>query len=140
MSSILDAGIRHIAVTNFITRAFRAAMLAAAFVVPIVSAIAAERVTAPDWRETYTYTVGMQAVIYGYPVVRNTMARYGMVERPAGQVDSPVNGWYHQRLPGTAADKYGSSITENLLYSAAWYDVSKEPLVLTVAQPMALCS
>ncbi len=86
----------------------------------------------PDWRETYAYTVGMQAVIFGYPVVRNTLQRYGMVEKPAGQVDSPVNAWYHQRQPGTSADKYGSSITENLLYSAAWYDVANEPLVLTV--------
>lgn len=73
----------------------------------------------PDWRETYAHSVGMQAVIYGYPVVRNTMSRYGMVERPAGQVDSPIAGWYHTRLPATAADKYGRSVTENLLYSVA---------------------
>ena len=119
---------------NFISGVFRIAVLAATVVAPTAPAFAADGVTAPDWRETYAYTVGMQAVIYGYPVVRNTMARYGMVERPVGQVDSPINGWYHQRLPGTATDKYGSSITENLLYSAAWYDVSKEPLVLTVPE------
>jgi hypothetical protein len=86
----------------------------------------------PDWRETYAYTVGMQAVIYGYPVVRNTIARYGMVERPAGQVDSPVAGWYHTRRPADASDKYGSSVTENLLYSVAWFDVADEPLVISV--------
>ncbi len=109
--------------------------LAAAFVVSatcFASANAADESAKPDWRETYAYTIGMQAVIYGYPVVRNTLQRYGMVEKPAGQVDSPISGWYHTRTPGTAADKYGSSITENLLYSVAWYDVSKEPLVLTV--------
>lgn len=86
----------------------------------------------PDWSETYAYATGMQAVVYGYPVVRNTMTRYGMVEQPTGQVDSPLEGWYHQRRPSTAADKYGSSITENLLYSVAWFDVADEPLVLTV--------
>lgn len=117
------------------TRRFtRVAAIVAMLATPLCeTAIAAESPPAQaDWRETYAYAVGMQAVIYGYPVVRNTMARFGMVERPQGQVDSPVNGWYHQRQPGTSADKYGSSITENLLYSAAWYDVSKEPLIVTV--------
>ena len=28
-----------------------------------------------DWRETYAYTVGMQAVIYGFPVVKNITVR-----------------------------------------------------------------
>ncbi len=97
------------------------------------AAPAAEAATA-DWRETYAYTAGMQALVYGYPVVRNVMARYGMVERPAGQVDSPLHAFYHQRQPGTSADKYGSSITENLLYSAAWFDVANEPLVITVPE------
>ena len=60
---------------NFISGVFRIAVLAATVVAPTAPAFAADGVTAPDWRETYAYTVGMQAVIYGYPVVRNTMAR-----------------------------------------------------------------
>ena len=115
-------------------RAKKLAALCAILVTSITAAGAADEPTKPDWRETYAYAIGMQAVIYGYPVVRNTLQRYGMVEKPAGQVDSPIHGWYHTRTPGTSADKYGSSITENLLYSVAWYDVSKEPLVLTVPE------
>ncbi len=88
--------------------------------------------TPPDWRETYAYSVGMQAIVYGFPVVKNLQQRYFMVEKPIGQVSMPVNAWYHQRLPGTSADKYGSSIIDTLLYSAAWYDVSREPLIVTV--------
>lgn len=88
--------------------------------------------TPPDWRETYAYMVGMQAVVYGYPIIKNTMQRYGLVERPAGEASAPVNAWYHARRPSSADDKYGSSVTPDLLYSAAWYDVSREPLVVTV--------
>lgn len=87
---------------------------------------------APDWRETYAYTVGMQAVIYGFPVVKNLQQRYYMVKQPMGRVDVPVNAWYHQRTPSNAEDKYGSSIIDTLLYSAAWYDVRREPLILSV--------
>lgn len=85
-----------------------------------------------DWRETYAYSVGMQAIVYGFPVVKNLQQRYFMVEKPIGQVSMPINAWYHQRQPGTSADKYGSSIIDTLLYSAAWYDVAKEPLIVTV--------
>ncbi len=87
---------------------------------------------ATDWRETYAYAVGMQAIVYGFPVVKNLQQRYYMVEKPVGQVSMPVNAWYHQRNPGTSNDKYGSSIIDTLLYSAAWFDVSKEPLIVTV--------
>jgi hypothetical protein len=100
---------------------------------PAAAPAASAAAPAPaDWRETYAYSVGMQAIVYGFPVVKNLQQRYFMVEKPAGQVSMPINAWYHQRAPGTSADKYGSSIIDTLLYSAAWYDVSKEPLVVTV--------
>ena len=85
-----------------------------------------------DWRETYGYTVGMQAVIYGFPVVKNMTARYGMIEKPNGQADMPLNTWFHSRRASDATDKIHSSVTPDLLYSAAWFDVRKEPVVLTV--------
>ena len=85
-----------------------------------------------DWRETYAYTVGMQAVIYGFPVVKNMTARYGMIEKPNGQADMPLNTWFHSRRATDATDKIHSSVTPDLLYSAAWFDVRKEPVVLTV--------
>jgi len=108
--------------------------IAAALLVQLPSAWSqpAQSPAPPDWRETYAYSVGMQAIVYGFPVVKNLQQRYFMVEKPMGQVSMPVNAWYHQRLPGTSADKYGSSIIDTLLYSAAWYDVSKEPLIVTV--------
>lgn len=91
-----------------------------------------DTVQSADWRETYAYNVGMQAVIYGYPIVKNTTVRYHMVEKPNGQVDVPLNTWFHSRRAQDHRDKLHSSVTADLLYSAAWFDVSKEPLVLTV--------
>ncbi len=87
---------------------------------------------ATDWRETYAYTVGMQAVIYGYPVVKNMAVRYSMVEKPNGLVDTPLNQWFHSRRAADHTDKIHSSVTSDLLYSSAWYDLRKEPLVITV--------
>lgn len=88
--------------------------------------------TAQNWRETYAYVVKMQAVIYGYPAVKNILTRYAMVEKPVGRVDTPLNTWFHVRVATDATDKLHSSITDNLLYSAAWFDVSTDPLVVTV--------
>ena len=87
---------------------------------------------AADWRETWAYTVGMQAVVYGYPIVKNATVRYNMIERPSGQADMPLNSWFHSRRASDATDKLHSSVTPDLLYSAAWFDVSKEPVVLSV--------
>ncbi len=89
---------------------------------------------APDWRETWAYTVGMQAVVYGYPIVKNANVRFGMIERPNGQADMPLNTWFHSRRGSDATDKLHSSVTPDLLYSAAWFDVGEEPVVLTVPE------
>jgi hypothetical protein len=93
---------------------------------------ASEAKLTEDWRETYAYTVGMQAVIYGFPAVKNINVRYGMIEKPNGQADMPLNTWFHSRRASDATDKVHSSVTPDLLYSAAWFDVRKEPVVLTV--------
>jgi hypothetical protein len=85
-----------------------------------------------NWKETYAYVQGLQALLHGYPVVRNSLQRWGMVRKPQGQVDVPETALYHARVPGTSADKYGSSISDDILYSAAWFDVSTDPLVVTV--------
>lgn len=85
-----------------------------------------------DWRETWAYNLGLQAVVYGYPIVKNMTVRYGMIEKPSGQADMPLNTWFHSRRASDATDKVHSSVTPDLLYSAAWYDLRKEPVVLTV--------
>lgn len=95
------------------------------------SAPAAAAAPAPDWRETWAYNTGMQAVVYGFPMVKNVTVRYGMVEKPVGQASMPLNTWFHSRRAQDSTDKLHSSSTSDLLYSAAWYDLRKEPLVVT---------
>lgn len=91
-----------------------------------------------DWRETYAYAVGMQAVIYGWPIVKNATVRYHMIEKPNGQADMPINTWFHSRRAQDQRDKIHSSVTADLLYSAAWFDVSREPLVITAPDAPSL--
>jgi hypothetical protein len=85
-----------------------------------------------DWRETWAYHIGLQAVVYGYPVVKNLTARYQMIERPNGQADMPLHTWFHSRRASDHTDKLHSSPAPDLLYSAMWFDLRKGPLVITV--------
>ena len=88
--------------------------------------------TARDWRENYAYAVGLQAVIYGYPAVKALNMRYGMVEKPVSVIDTPINQLFHLRRAADSTDANHSSPATDFLYSVSWYDVSREPVVVTV--------
>jgi hypothetical protein len=92
---------------------------------------ATERASA-DWRENYAYAVGLQAVIYGYPAVKALNMRYGMVERPVGEINTPVNQLFHLRRAADDTDANHSSPATDFLYSVSWYDVRREPVVISV--------
>ena len=111
-----------------------ASLAALAFAAPLAaqSAPAAASVQTTDWRETWAYQVGMQAVVYGYPVVKNLTARYNMIERPNGQADMPLHTWFHSRRASDHTDKIHSSVTPDLLYSALWFDLRQSPVVFSV--------
>lgn len=119
---------------------FLAALLALTAAAPLAAqtAPAPAATTAADWRETWAYQVGMQALVYGYPVVKNLSARHGMIEKPTGQADMPLHTWFHSRRASDATDKVHSSVTPDLLYSAAWYDLRREPVVLTAPNSLDL--
>jgi hypothetical protein len=85
-----------------------------------------------DWRENYAYAVGLQAVIYGFPAVKNLNMRYSMVEKPVGVTDTPQNQWFHIRRPADPTDTTHGSVSEDFLYSVGWFDVRKEPVVVSV--------
>ena len=85
-----------------------------------------------DWRENYAYAVGLQAVIYGFPAVKNLNMRYSMVEKPVGITDTPLNQWFHVRRPADPTDTINGSVSEDFLYSVGWFDVREEPVVVSV--------
>ena len=87
-----------------------------------------------DWRENYAYAVGLQAVIYGFPAVKDLNMRYSMVEKPVGVTDTPINQWFHVRRPAAPTDTTHGSVSNDFLYSVGWYDVRKEPVVVSVPE------
>ncbi len=89
---------------------------------------------AKDWRENYAYTAGLQAVIYGYPAVKALGMRYAMVEKPAGTINVPVNQLFHLRRAADATDANNSSPATDFLYSVSWYDVRREPIIITIPE------
>lgn len=119
---------------------FCTALLLAPLALALPGTIAAQQtpqaaIAAPqtaDWREAWAYQVGLQAVVYGYPVVKNLTVRFGMIERPSGQADMPLHTWFHSRRASDHTDKLHSSVTADLLYSALWFDLRKGPVVFSV--------
>jgi hypothetical protein len=88
-----------------------------------------------DWREEYAYTLGMQAYIYGFPYVYMSEMRWLEV---AAKVDDPrlphaaLNHFWHSQVMGGPESQAGGSPNNDTLYSIAWLDLSKEPLILSV--------
>ena len=104
---------------------------------PVQPAVAdATPVAAPtDWRENYAYTLGMQAYIFGFPYVYLPSLRWSWVTvpKPPGSITpyAPLNHFYNVRDLATAAYRDGGAPNNDTLYSVAWVDVSKEPLILS---------
>jgi hypothetical protein len=89
-----------------------------------------------DWREQYAYTIGMQAYIYGFPYVYMSEVRWGQV---AQKVDpnsnlphAAVNHFWHSHAMAGPESLAGGSPNNDTLYSIAWLDLSKDPVILSV--------
>jgi hypothetical protein len=92
---------------------------------------------ANDWREQYAYTLGMQAYIYGFPYVYMSEVRWGQVAQKVDPEILPhtaVNHFWHNKVMGGPESKAGGSPNNDTLYSIAWLDLSKEPVVLSVPE------
>src|SRR6202000_438156 len=84
-------------------------------------------------QEAEALEAGVQAVIYGLPLVMMdlTMRRAVNVPRPGG-VAAAVNQFGCMRAFPPAAFKDGVRANVDPLYSSAFLDLAKEPLVLSV--------
>jgi hypothetical protein len=83
-----------------------------------------------DWREDHAYILAMQAYAYGFPALHYAKLRYGMVMRPQGVVDTPLNTFFHISTLADHTLQYGGSPYRDGLYSLAWLDLRHEPIVL----------
>lgn len=76
---------------------------------------------------------GVEAVVYGLPLVLMDLTRESTthVARPGG-FSAPVNQFAHLRTFPDASFKAVVRANVDTLYSAAWLDLSTEPIVLSV--------
>jgi hypothetical protein len=73
--------------------------------------------------------------IYGYPlVVMDVMKRTHTATPRATLHSAPVNQFSHARFLPEPHDKYGVHPNADCLTSAAWLDLGREPVVLTIPQ------
>lgn len=82
-------------------------------------------------KERAALHAGVEAVIYGLPLVMMdlTMQNFRNAPPPRG---APVNQFLHERVFPTASFKQVVRVNVDTLYSSAFLDLSKEPLVLSV--------
>lgn len=85
-----------------------------------------------DWRETYAYAMGMQAYVFGFPWAFLADQRWQRTN-PAGKGrdKAPLNQWSLSRELRTASHRLGGSPNNDTLYSQAWLDLAKEPVILS---------
>jgi hypothetical protein len=83
-----------------------------------------------DWREKWAYLIGMQAYAYGFPAIYYAKLRFGMVRQPQGVINTPLNTLFHVPRLSDHNDQYGGSPMRDAIYSVAWLDLRKEPVVV----------
>lgn len=100
----------------------------------IVQLVAVERaVLAAERAEQRAYEIGVQAYIYAYPMVMMELTRQVStnVPAPAGNL-APMNQFAHLRAFPDHTFREVVRPNADTLYSIVWFDVAKEPLVLSV--------
>ena len=87
-----------------------------------------------DALEEYAYSIGLQAYLYGYPLVITEVSREAMLTtsgRP-GVPPMAINKFYHFSHLVTPAVKSAVSANVDTLFSTAWLDLSGGPVILHV--------
>ena len=84
-----------------------------------------------DWREEQAYLLGMQAYTYGFPYLYYAKLRFGMVMKPQGAIDTPLNTFFHIPVLSDHTLQYGGSPYRDGTYSIAWVALKDEPVVLS---------
>jgi hypothetical protein len=83
-------------------------------------------------REELAYAVGLQAYVYGFPVVEMYRVRYRHVSDPNNPERTPLNRLRHARRLRDHTATAVVSPNNDTLYSSAWLDLAREPVVLSL--------
>jgi hypothetical protein len=109
-------------------------MITIAFTQVLPSTVPASAQGTGDWREQYAHTLGMQAYIYGFPYVYMSEVRWGQVAQKVDPIlpHAAVNHFWNNQVMGGPESQAGGSPNNDTLYSIAWLDLSREPVILSV--------
>jgi hypothetical protein len=95
------------------------------------------------WEEEYAYTLGVQAYIYGFPWIYLSQLRWlwtteagKALAAAKGKVIpwAPLNTFFNAPTLANPDTATGGSPNCDTLYSVAWLDVGKQPIVLQVPE------
>jgi hypothetical protein len=88
-----------------------------------------------DWQGEYAYSLGVQALIYGFPYVYGAQTRHKWVaQAPSDPEVVPypaVNRFWHAARVTDATWRDGGCPNNDTLYSLSWVDLSQEPVILS---------
>jgi hypothetical protein len=88
-----------------------------------------------DWQGEYTYSLAVQALIYGFPYVYGAQTRYKWVaQTPSDPEVNPhpaVNRFWHAARVTDATWRDGGCPNNDTMYSISWVDLSQEPVILS---------
>jgi hypothetical protein len=83
--------------------------------------------------EEDAFKIGLDAYVYGYPLVTMEMTRRVMTNAVEPKDDhAPMGQFYNARTYPSASFRDVTAPNADTLYSTAWLDVSKEPYVLSL--------
>jgi hypothetical protein len=93
---------------------------------------AATALSPEQLREEEAYSIGLQAYIYGFPVVEMYRLRYLSAFSPTNPNRTPINQFRRRRE--LIDHTYTAVVSPNsdTLYSSAWLDLAREPMILHV--------
>ena len=106
---------------------------AAAVLATVVLSLSACQKETPEQATTLARDIAKDAYIYGYPLVLMDVSRAKMTNVPsAADFSAPMNQFANARAFPDATFVDVVSPNADTLYSSAWLDLSKEPIVLSV--------
>ncbi|MGD6777704.1 DUF1254 domain-containing protein [Sutcliffiella horikoshii] len=103
-------------------------------VINIEEASTWEKRSFSSYRENYAYSLGIQAYIYGYPLVtmERTRQLQSLVKMPDNLTTTMSNVFVEYDRLFTPDDKDVVSPNVDTIYSIAWLDLKRGPVVLNV--------
>ena len=85
-----------------------------------------------SWQEEFSYTLGYQAYLYAYSLLKMSELRYDWVTNPDASFYAPLNFFHHkEELANHINCTIGGGPNQDAQYSIGWMDLTDGPVILT---------